>query len=94
MYNKKTLWLLVRKQTIPTERPPAVDEVCKLLRVEDVEWSMQWVPTSVNLSFLYLLYMYMEAKNISRVVDKNGKQFLSNIIFPHVLQCSKETNGN
>jgi hypothetical protein len=24
---KKTLWLLVRKQTIPTERPPLVGEV-------------------------------------------------------------------
>jgi hypothetical protein len=25
--NKKTLWLLVRKRTIPTERPPLVGEI-------------------------------------------------------------------
>jgi hypothetical protein len=26
--NKQTAWPLVRKRTIPTERPPLVDEVC------------------------------------------------------------------
>jgi hypothetical protein len=27
-YSKKTLWPLVRKRTIPTERPPHIGEVC------------------------------------------------------------------
>jgi hypothetical protein len=44
---------LVRKRTIPTERPPLVDEVsAKLLRVKGVAWSAQRIPTAVNLAFL------------------------------------------
>jgi hypothetical protein len=32
---KRTLWPLVRKRTIPTERPPLVDEIlCQLLWIE------------------------------------------------------------
>jgi hypothetical protein len=42
---------LVRKRIIPTERPPLVSEV-KLLRIEDVAWSAQRIPTAVNLGFL------------------------------------------
>jgi hypothetical protein len=33
--NKQTPWPLVRKRTIPTERPPLVDEIwCQLLWME------------------------------------------------------------
>jgi hypothetical protein len=33
--NKQTPWLLVQKRTIPTKRPPLVDEIrCQLLRIE------------------------------------------------------------
>jgi hypothetical protein len=33
--NKQTLWPLVRERTIPTERPPLVDEIqCQLLWME------------------------------------------------------------
>jgi hypothetical protein len=39
---------VVRKQTIPTERPPLVAEVsANLLRVEGVAWSAQRIPTAV-----------------------------------------------
>jgi hypothetical protein len=44
---------LVRKRTIPTDRPPLVGEVsANLLRVEGVAWSAQQIPTAVNLAFL------------------------------------------
>jgi hypothetical protein len=44
---------LVRKRTIPTERPPLVGEVsANLKRIEDVAWSAQRIPTAVNLGFL------------------------------------------
>jgi hypothetical protein len=44
---------VVRKRTIPTERPPLVSEVsAKLLRVDGVVWSAQRIPTAVNLGFL------------------------------------------
>jgi hypothetical protein len=50
---KKTPWLLVRKRTIPTERPPLVGEVsAKLLRMKGVAWPAQRIPTAVNLGFL------------------------------------------
>jgi hypothetical protein len=44
---------LVRKRTIPTERPPLLVEVsAKLLRVEGVACWAQRIPTAVNLGFL------------------------------------------
>jgi hypothetical protein len=44
---------LVRKLTIPTERPPLVGEVsANPLRVEGVTWSAQRIPTAVHLGFL------------------------------------------
>jgi hypothetical protein len=45
---------VVRKRTIPTQRPPLVGEVsANLLRVEGVGWSAQRNPTAVNLGFLH-----------------------------------------
>jgi hypothetical protein len=39
---KTTPWPLVRKRTIPTERPPLVGEVsANFLRIEGVAWSAQ-----------------------------------------------------
>jgi hypothetical protein len=39
---------LVRKRALPTERPPLVGEVsANFLRVEDVAWSRQRIPTAV-----------------------------------------------
>jgi hypothetical protein len=44
---------IVHKQTIPTERPPLVNEVsANFLRVEGVAWSVQRIPMAVNLGFL------------------------------------------
>jgi hypothetical protein len=44
---------VVRKRTIPTERPPLVGKVsANLLWVEGVAWSAQRIPTAVNLGFL------------------------------------------
>jgi hypothetical protein len=44
---------LLGKRTIPTERPPLVGEVsANFFRIEGVEWSMQRIPTAVNLRFL------------------------------------------
>jgi hypothetical protein len=40
---------LVHKRTIPTERPRLVGEVsANLLRVEDVAWSAQRIPTDIR----------------------------------------------
>jgi hypothetical protein len=48
-----TLWPLVRKRTIPTDRPPLVSEVsANFLRTEGIAWSVQWIPTAVNIGFL------------------------------------------
>jgi hypothetical protein len=44
---------LVRNRIIPTERPPLVGEVsANFLRVEGVAWSVQRIPTAVNLGFI------------------------------------------
>jgi hypothetical protein len=44
---------LVRKRTIPTERPPLFGEVnANFLRVQSVAWSAQRIPTAVNIGFL------------------------------------------
>jgi hypothetical protein len=44
---------LVRERTIPTERPPLVGEVsANFLRIDSVAWSVQRIPTVVNLGFL------------------------------------------
>jgi hypothetical protein len=53
---------LVRKRTIPTERPPLVGEVsAKLLRVEGAKWSAQRIPTAVNLRFLdWIRYFFIQ----------------------------------
>jgi hypothetical protein len=43
---------LVRKQTIPIERPLLVSEVsANFLRIEGIAWSAQRIPTAVNLDF-------------------------------------------
>jgi hypothetical protein len=43
---------LVRKRTIPTERPTIVGEVsANFLRIDGVAWSAQLIPTAVNLDF-------------------------------------------
>jgi hypothetical protein len=42
---------LVRKQTIPTERPPLVGEIIVNF-ADSVAWSAQHIPTVVNLGFL------------------------------------------
>jgi hypothetical protein len=43
----------VRKRTIPTERPSLVGEVsANFLPIEGVAWSVQRIPTAVNLGFL------------------------------------------
>jgi hypothetical protein len=48
---------LVRKRTIPTERPPLVGEVsANFLWVEGIAWSAQRIPTTVNLGFLDRTY--------------------------------------
>jgi hypothetical protein len=40
--------VLVRKRTIPTERPPHVDEVsANFLQIEGVAWSAQRIPAAV-----------------------------------------------
>jgi hypothetical protein len=45
---------LVRKRTIPTERPTAAcrRSQCQLLRIESVAWLEQRIPKAVNLDFL------------------------------------------
>jgi hypothetical protein len=44
---------VVRKRTIPTERPPLVGEVsANILLVEGVAWSAQRIPTAVDHGFL------------------------------------------
>ena len=44
---------LVRKRTIPTERPPPVGEVsANFCGYRGVTWSAQRIPTAVNLCFL------------------------------------------
>jgi hypothetical protein len=51
--NIKNSVAVVRKQTIPTERPPLVGDVSAvLLRVEGIVWSAQRIPVAVNLDFL------------------------------------------
>jgi hypothetical protein len=48
-YKKKNSVAIVRKRTIPTERPPLVGQP---LQVEGVASSAQRIPTAVNLGFL------------------------------------------
>jgi hypothetical protein len=53
MTTERALWPLVRKQTIPTERPPFVGEVsANFCREREFVWSAQRAPTAVNLDLL------------------------------------------
>jgi hypothetical protein len=53
--NKQTPWPLVRERTIPTERPPLVDEILVPTFVDRVVSRGQrgGSPTVVNFSFLH-----------------------------------------
>jgi hypothetical protein len=53
---------LVRKRTIPTERPLLVGEIsANFWGVEGVAWSEQRIPTAVNLGFLdRSLYFFIQ----------------------------------
>jgi hypothetical protein len=55
MLQKQTLWPLVRKRTIPTERPPFVCEILvPTFAVRGVLHGRRGgTPTAVNLSFIY-----------------------------------------
>src|SRR5215472_1891076 len=58
---------VVRKRTIPTERPPPVGEVsANFCGQRGVTWSAQRVPTAVNLCFLDLepLLFYSSSSSI------------------------------
>jgi hypothetical protein len=45
---KKNSVVLVRKRTVPTDRPPHVGEVsANFLRIEGVAWSAQRIPTAI-----------------------------------------------
>jgi hypothetical protein len=59
---------VVRKWTMPTERPPLVGEVsANLLRVEGVPWLAQRIPTAVNLGFLDpSRYFFIQVANQSK----------------------------
>jgi hypothetical protein len=69
-YKNQTPWPLVRKRTTPTERPPHVGEVtANFCGYRGIAWSLQRIPTVVNLSFLdrsrynfylskYLIYLH------------------------------------
>jgi hypothetical protein len=50
---KQTLWLLVPKQAILTERPPLVSELSANFSEQgDVMWSAQQAQTAVNIGFM------------------------------------------
>jgi hypothetical protein len=56
---KKTLWTLVRKQTIPTKRPPLVSKIsANILQTEGVVWSAQRIPMAIDLGFLDLSHYF------------------------------------
>ena len=53
--SKKNSVALVRERTIPTERPPPVNEVShNFCGLRGVTWSAQRIPMAVNLCFLDL----------------------------------------
>jgi hypothetical protein len=63
---------LVRERTIPTERPPPVSEVsADFCGWRGVTWSVQRVPTAVNLCFLdrsrYLFYSSSSSIDLTRL---------------------------
>jgi hypothetical protein len=62
---------VVRKQTIPTERPPLFGEISiNLLRVEGFAWSAQQIPTAVNLGFLNRSRYFFHSSSSSVVLTK------------------------
>jgi hypothetical protein len=50
---QQTLWLSVRKRTIPTDYRCGQRRQYRLLRVLAAAWSVKWVPTAVNFGFLH-----------------------------------------
>jgi hypothetical protein len=55
--------VLVRKRTIPTERPTPVGEVSASftgLSIQEVAWSAQRIPTAVNLGYLHRNHYFLE----------------------------------
>jgi hypothetical protein len=56
-----TPWPVVRKRTIPTERPPLIGEASAIfLRIEGVTWSTQRNPAFVNPGFLDRIRYFLE----------------------------------
>jgi hypothetical protein len=52
-HNNSNSVALVRKRTIMKERPPLVSEVsANILLIENAAWSVQRIPTAVNLDFM------------------------------------------
>jgi hypothetical protein len=73
LYYKNSV-ALVRKQTIPTERPPLVCEVnANVLRMEGVAWSAQRFPTAVNLDFIDTEPLLLHSSSPSLILKRlNG----------------------
>jgi hypothetical protein len=51
LQTKQIPWLLVRKRTIPTERPPRPANLVPTFSGGGIAWSSQRIPTAVNLCF-------------------------------------------
>src|SRR5215510_5488426 len=70
--NQKNSLALFRERTLPTERPPPVDEVsANLCGYRGVTWSAQRIPTAVNLCFLdrsrYFFYSSSSSVDLTRL---------------------------
>jgi hypothetical protein len=85
---------LVRKRTIPTERPPLVGEVsANILQVEGFVWSSQRIPTAVNLSFIdRSRYFFIQVALLSQLLS-NYIQFLFIFELPIIFNTSETGIG-
>jgi hypothetical protein len=76
--NKQTLWPLVRKRTIPTERPPLVDEIwCQLLWTEGCRMVSAANPPRSLISVFYTGFCAYIKRNRDLMYFSGSREHLS-----------------
>jgi hypothetical protein len=78
--NETNSWPLVRKPTIPTERPLLVGQVCiNFCGWRDVAWLLQRIPTDVNIGLLDCARYFFHSSSSSIILSRlSGPHFRTN----------------
>jgi hypothetical protein len=87
---KQTPWPVVRKRTIPTERPPLDGEVSANSSGQRVAWTAQRIPTAVNLGFLDRSRYFLEITQLYSRSTTSQKKWQRRESNRNLWICSQE----